>query len=232
MKAMIFAAGEGRRMRPLTLTTPKPLLPVGDYSLLEHLIRRLQAAGISDLVINVSYLAEQVIAALERIDLNGMACQVSVEERPLETGGGLKRALPYLGDAPFLLVNSDVWFDIDYRNVVNEGLPASALAHLLLVASPQHNQSGDFVINQRGQVHVKSDTDQPADCLTFSGVSVIHPELVHRYSDEREVFPLRDLLHGAIIDKRVTGEYATAYWSDVGTPERLEDVRARYLSSD
>lgn len=232
MKAMIFAAGEGRRMRPLTLATPKPLLRVGDCSLLEHLIRRLQAAGITELVLNVSYLADQIITALKRVDLNGMPCHVSVEEQPLETGGGLKRALPYLGDEPFVLVNSDVWCDIDFHRLMNHAMSADVLGHLVLVESPNHNHGGDFVINEHAQVRNKSELDGPADCLTFSGVSVIRPELVRLFSSERDVFPLRDLLYKGIEANQITGEYFPGYWSDVGTPERLDEVRARYEGSE
>lgn len=228
VKAMIFAAGEGRRMRPLTLATPKPLLRVGQQSLLQHLIDKLYAAGITELVVNAAYLADQVLKAIQMMDLKGMPCYVSVEEQPLETGGGLKRALPYLGEAPFLLVNSDVWCDFDLAALCKRTLQSDLLAHLVLVESPAHNRSGDFVLRQSGLLRHRMEQDGISDCLTFSGISLMKPEFVRRYSDEREVFPLRDMLNRALEESSVTGELFAGYWSDVGTPERLEQVRKRF----
>lgn len=228
MKAMVFAAGEGRRMRPLTLATPKPLLRVGNLSLLEHLIRKLQAAGVHELVLNVSYLADQILKSLRQMDLDDMQVHVSVEEQPLETGGGLKRALPYLGDEPFLLINSDVWSDISLSVLKKHVLAEGVLAHLVLVESPEHNHHGDFVFGDGARVRLKRDADAAQDCLTFAGVSVIDPQLISKYSDQREIFPLRDILFKAIEAGEVTGEYYPGFWSDVGTPERLESVRCHY----
>lgn len=225
MKAMIFAAGEGRRMRPLTLATPKPLLRVGDRSLLEHLIYKLHIAGIEEVVINVSYLADQILTMLKTVDLNGIRCHVSVEEQPLETGGALKRALPYLGDEPFLLVNSDVWCDLNLAALSSHPLPDGVLAHLVLVESPEHNQQGDFVIAEHGLVRRKREGDSAKDCLTFTGISIIHPGLIKRYEVEKEIFPLRELLYPAIAKSQVTAEYFPGFWSDIGTPERLESLR-------
>ena len=217
-------------MRPLTLATPKPLLKVGDYSLLEHLIKKLRAAGVTEFVMNVSYLADQILNALRSMDLMGSQCHVSVEQNPLETGGGLVRALPYLGDKPFLLVNADVWSEINFESLMSIKLPESVLAHLILVESPEHNHAGDFVIEKSNRVRRKSDADLAQNCLTFSGISIVDPMLIKRYADEREVFPMRDLLYAAIEDSAVSGEYFPGFWSDVGTPERLDSVRIRYAA--
>lgn len=228
MKAMIFAAGEGRRMRPLTLATPKPLLRIGELSMLEHLVRRLISAGVTELVMNVSYLADQIITALGNMELEGISVHVSVEEYCLETGGGLVRALPYLGSEPFLLLNADVWSELNFVDLIAHGLPDGRLAHLVLVESPEHNHRGDFVIEHCGRVRRRQASDEPHDCLTFAGISVIHPDLIHRYASSEEIFPLRDLFYAAIDDDAISGEFYPGFWSDVGTPDRLDFVRHQY----
>lgn len=228
MKAMIFAAGEGRRMHPLTLATPKPLLRVGGVSLLEHQIRRLKAVGTRQFVINVAYLADQIITELKDMDLTGLQCDVSVEEQPLETGGGLLRALPYLGREPFLLMNADVWSALDLKRLVSTKLKDSVLAHLVMVPNPTFHPEGDFALAPDGQV---SDKSECLDVLayTYSGISIIRPELIENFYAEEERFPLKAPLICAMKDGKVSGELYTGEWCDIGTPERLEDVRAAYV---
>ncbi len=226
MKAMIFAAGEGRRMRPLTLATPKPLLKVGQCSLLEHQMRRLEAAGVREFVINVAYLADQVITALEQMDLHGLHVDVSVEESPLETGGALLRAQPYLGEAPFLLVNSDVWCDVDYGLLLQHQMAEGCLAHLVLVPNPLHNPKGDFVLSADGSVREPLEGGD-ASRYTFSGISVVDPRLISEYPECRERFPLVEALRHAMRAGRVSGEVFFGHWADIGTPERLEHLRER-----
>jgi MurNAc alpha-1-phosphate uridylyltransferase len=210
MKAMILAAGFGTRMRPLTDTCPKPLLPVGGRPLIEHHLTRLARAGIKEVVINVSYRAEQIIEALGDGQRFGLSLYYSREATPLETGGGILAALPLLGEAPFLLVNGDVWCEAlpDMTALGNEDL-----AHLLLVDNPDHHPQGDFSL-QNGRVAAD---DEPR--LTFSGLSLIDPALV---ADEPPgAFALAPLLKAAMQQGRVSGEHFAGRWVDVGTPERL-----------
>jgi MurNAc alpha-1-phosphate uridylyltransferase len=215
MKAMILAAGLGTRMRPLTDTCPKPLLPVGGKPLIEHHLARLAHAGIKEVVINVSYRAEQIIAALGDGQRFGLTLHYSREATPLETGGGIQAALPLLGEAPFLLVNGDVWCEtLPNMTALGEG----DLAHLLLVDNPDHHPGGDFSLHD-GRV---TTDDEPR--LTFSGLSVISPALV---ADEPPgAFALAPLLKAAMQRDRVSGEHVAGRWVDVGTPARLAELDA------
>lgn len=221
MKAMILAAGLGTRMRPLTDRCPKPLLPVAGKPLLVHHLERLAAAGIREVVINVSYRAEQIIEALGDGSAFGVAIAWSREEAPLETGGGIHRALPLLGESPFLLVNGDIWCDLDPAS-----LPTldDDLAHLVLVDNPEHHPRGDFHLTPGGRV-----LDQGTPRLTFAGISLLDPALVADH--EPGAFALAPLLRQAMANDRVGGSHHRGAWVDVGTPERLArlDQRLRCL---
>ncbi|MGB8712043.1 MAG: nucleotidyltransferase family protein, partial [Onishia taeanensis] len=149
MKAMILAAGLGKRMRPLTDSCPKPLLPVAGKPLIVHHLERLAAAGITDVVINVSYRAEQIIEALGNGAAHGVSITWSREDSPLETGGGIKKALPLLGEAPFLLINGDVWCTPDLTRLPRLD---GDLAHLWLVDNPDQHPDGDFHLDGAGRV--------------------------------------------------------------------------------
>jgi MurNAc alpha-1-phosphate uridylyltransferase len=214
MKAMILAAGLGKRMRPLTDHCPKPLLPVAGKPLIVHHLERLAAAGIDDVVINVSYRAEQIISALGDGRQFGVNITWSRETQPLETGGGIRQALPLLGDAPFLLINGDVWCEFDPL-----ALPALGgdLAHLVLVDNPTHHPGGDFHLDTSGRVH---DAGEPR--LTFAGLSLLDPALVADQSPSE--FPLAPLLRAAMHAGRVGGTHHRGRWVDVGTPERLAEL--------
>lgn len=212
IKAMILAAGLGTRMRPLTDRCPKPLLPAGGKPLIAHHLERLRAAGIREVVINVSYRAEQIIEALGDGAGFGLSIAWSRESEPLETGGGIRRALPLLGEAPFLLVNGDVWCDLDPAPLA---LPEGDLAHLVLVDNPDHHPHGDFHLDASGRVH---EAGEPR--LTFAGLSLIDPALVA--SEPPGAFPLAPLLKRAMAAGRVSGRHHRGAWIDVGTPERLE----------
>lgn len=217
MRAMILAAGLGKRMRPLTDHTPKPMLKVAGVPLIEHQVRRLVKAGFSEIVINHAYLGEQIEAYLK--DGSQFGCQIhySAEEPPLETGGGIFKALPLLGEEPFLLVNGDIWLDLDYGALRQTRL--TGLAHLVLVDNPDHNPDGDFylqvnhvstsILGQVGEVNK----------YTFSGVSIIDPKLFQACNPG--VFKLAPLLTAAMDENKVTGQLYSGYWLDVGTPERL-----------
>lgn len=220
MRAMILAAGLGTRMRPLTDHCPKPLLEVGGKPLIVHHLERLRAGGIREVVINVSYRAEQIVAALGDGAAFGMRVAWSREAAPLETGGGIRQALPLLGEAPFLLVNGDVWCDLDPAS-----LPALGddLARLVLVDNPDHHPQGDFHLDADGRVHAEG---KPR--LTFAGISLLDPALV---ADEPPgAFALTPLLRRAMAEGRVGGHHHRGAWVDVGTPERLADLDSRLRS--
>ena len=210
MKAMILAAGRGERMRPLTDQTPKPLLKVAGRALIEYHIQALARAGFTRLVINYAHLGEQII---ERFG-DGSQFGVSIDYSPepagaLETGGGIRHALPLLGDAPFVVVNADIWTDYPF-----DRLPwPDRLAHLVLVDNPEHHPRGDFAL-QSGNVVAQGDKR-----LTFSGIGVYHPELFSGQPDA--AFPLAPLLSQAMQAGQVTGEFYAGEWRDIGTPERL-----------
>ncbi len=213
MKAMILAAGLGKRMRPLTDHCPKPLLPVADKPLIVYHLERLREAGIHDVVINVSYRAEQIVAALGSGDDYGLRIHWSRETAPLETGGGIQQALPLLGEAPFLLINGDVWSEAlpDHH-----ALQGDDLAHLILVDNPPHHPRGDFGLAD-GRVH-QTDSQR----LTYAGMGIIHPALLA--GQPQGSFALAPLLRTAMDHHRVSGERYTGHWVDVGTPERLAEL--------
>jgi N-acetyl-alpha-D-muramate 1-phosphate uridylyltransferase len=219
MKAMVLAAGRGERMRPLTDTQPKPLLSVGGRPLIAWHLAALARAGIREVVINLSWLSDQVRAALG----DGAAYGVSItysEEGPvaLETGGGIFRALPLLGPDPFLVVSGDVWTDVDFARVQ---LAPDALAHLVLIPNPPHHPRGDFGLEQ-GWV-VSRDSER----LTYANVGIYRPEFFAGFADGR--FPLIQPLNRGIAARQVRGELHGGEWCDVGTPQRLAELDQRLL---
>ncbi|MFK5732845.1 nucleotidyltransferase family protein [Pseudomonas urmiensis] len=215
MKAMILAAGKGERMRPLTLHTPKPLVPVAGQPLIEYHLRALAAAGVSEVVINHAWLGQQIEDHLGDGSRFGLTIRYSAEGEPLETGGGIFKALPMLGETPFLLVNGDVWSDYDFRQL---NKPLEGLAHLVLVDNPGHHGRGDFRL-QGAQV---VDGDDAPGTLTFSGISVLDPALFA--GCQPGAFKLAPLLRQAMAQGKVTGERHGGLWVDVGTLERLAEV--------
>lgn len=224
MKAMILAAGLGKRMLPLTATTPKPLLRAGAHSLIEWQIIRLARAGIHDLVINLHHLGEQIPVALGDGGRYGVSIQYSRESEPLETAGGIIQALPLLGTEPFLVVNGDVWTDFDFSRLSQLGggqLAMSAnLAHLVLVPNPAQHPEGDFHLDASGRV-----SEQALPRYTFSGISVLSPELFAGLAVQR--LALAPLLRQAMAARQVTGELFTGEWQDIGSPERLKTLECR-----
>jgi MurNAc alpha-1-phosphate uridylyltransferase len=213
--AMILAAGRGERMRPFTDHTPKPLLPVGGRPLIVWHIERLAAAGIRKLVINHAHLGQQIEQALGDGSAWGVRIRYSAEGegRALETGGGVFRALPLLDDAPFLLINADVWSDVAIGRLQ---LARGLLAHLVMVDNPEHHPDGDFCL-ERGRLY---DERQPR--LTYSGIGVYHP---HLFAACRPgAFPLAPLLRAAMRRGEVSGEHHRGLWIDVGTPQRLAQL--------
>ena len=216
MRAMILAAGRGERMRPLTLARPKPLLEAGGAPLIVHHLRALQAAGFDDVVVNLSWLGDQIRAGLGDGGRYGVRLHYSDEgPEPLETGGGIFRALPLLGAGPFLVLNGDVWTDFDWSRLRDRLAPRD-LAHLVLVPNPAHNEKGDFVL-AGGRI-----VEKPGERLTFSGVGVYRAELFDGCRDG--IFKLAPLLRAAAREGRVSGELHPGAWLDIGTPERLSHL--------
>ena len=226
MKAMILAAGRGERMRPLTERVPKALLKAGGRPLIGHLIERLVRAGQTDLVVNVSHLGGMIEQELGDGARYGARIVYSREAQPLETGGGIAYALPLLGDAPFLVVNSDIYCDFDFARLAAPAAklaPSAGLAHLVLVDNPPHHPGGDFALGG-GRVSAVDTTR-----LTFSGIGVYAPALfagVQRGSRCQ----LAALLGPAMARGLVTGEHHRGLWMDIGTPARL-DALERALSA-
>ena len=223
MRAMILAAGLGKRMRPLTADLPKPLLSVGDKTLIEHQIERLVAAGITDIVINHFYLGGMIETLLGKGARYGASISYSREPIRLETAGGIIKALPKLEDDCFLVVNADIWTDFDFSTLTPvDGI--DRLAHLVLVENADHNPHGDFYIDEKGRVY--EDDAARDQRLTFSGISVLHKNLFSGYPIQpRSVVPL---LQEAMGEDRVSGEVFEGLWMDIGTPERLQEVNALF----
>ena len=222
-QAMILAAGKGTRLRPLTLETPKPLVEVGGQPLIVWHIKALKAAGITDITINVSWLADKLMDTLGDGTQFGVTLHWSLEEEePLETAGGIFQALQTgkLKDAPFILVNSDVWTTFDFTKLITYELSADQRAYLLLIDNPEHNNGGDFAVNN-GLASEQAIAD--ADKYTFAGISVMSPRLVDGLVTGQPA-ALGPLLRQAMIKFQVTAEVITDNWVDVGTPERLAQI--------
>lgn len=237
---MILAAGRGERMRPLTDTTPKPLLEVAGKPLVAWHLEKLAAMGIQEVVINIAYLGERIVQALGDGARFRLRIRYSREGQPsLETGGGLLQALPLLGPEPFLLVSADVWTDFDFAELPRE--PAG-VAHLLLVDNPPHHPAGDFrlaadgLVRSEAQAPTGREEGATALPLTYAGLGVLRPQLLTgwrgvighapgaRANPPR--FRLAPLLHSAARDGAVTGQCHDGRWTDVGTPQRLAELDA------
>jgi len=214
MQVLILAAGRGERMRPLTDHTPKPLLTAGGRPLIEYHLDALARAGLRDVVVNLAHLGDRIRAALGNGARYGLRIRYSDEgEQALETGGGIMRALDLLDDAPFAVVNADVYTDYPYA-----GLPAAppGLAHLVLVDNPVHHAQGDFALDH-GMVRSAGEAR-----FTYSGIGVYRPALFDGCLPG--VFPLAPVLRGAMDAGQVSGEHYGGRWVDVGTPERLNEL--------
>ena len=221
MKAMVLAAGRGERMRPITDSIPKPLVPVAGKPLIGYHLESLARAGIRDVVINISYRGEQIREALQDGSRFGVRIEYS-DEGPVafETGGGIFNALPLLGPAPFLVVNGDVWTDFDFDTLA---LDPGAHARLALVPNPSHVAQGDFGLE--GDFVIEAERDR----YTYSGIGVFSPELFADCAPGK--FPLLPLLKRAIAARRLRGQVYRGDWYDIGSPERLADLETRLQSS-
>ena len=214
MKAIILSAGRGERMQPLTNSTPKPLLEVDSKSLIEHTIEALVNAGIINIVINYAHLGEQFPSKLGDGSRYNATIEYSNEQDGrLETAGGIVKALPLLGEDPFLVVNGDIWTDYPFRELEKAKLNSKILCHLVLVNNPEHNPKGDFSLASG----LLSQAEQKK--LTYSGIGIFHPSLFTNLKLEPK--PLKPILLTAIAAQQVSGEVYSGQWFDIGTVERL-----------
>lgn len=221
MKAMILAAGRGERMRPLTDTTPKPLLLAAGKPLIEYTIMQLVQAGFTELVINTAHLGAQIPAALGNGERWGIQLKYTFEgEQPLETAGGIINALPLLGEAPFLVVNGDIATDFNFASL--RQLPVE-FAHLVLIPNPEHHPNGDFYLGPDGKVNAVASPRS-----TFSGIGVYHPQVFKNQA--AGIRKLAPILREGMAAQLVTGELFTGFWMDIGTPERLQALSTHYQS--
>lgn len=223
---MILAAGRGSRMRPLTDHTPKPLLRAGGKALIVWQVERLAAAGIRDVVVNLAHLGDQIETALGDGRAWGIRIAYSRETRALESAGGIVLALPMLGDEPFIVVNGDVYCDLDLATLLpvarELGEGERFLAHLVLVDNPPHHPGGDFAFEDGYAIA----HGEPR--LTFSGIGVYRPALF-RGLQPGETAKLAPLLVAAMAARQVTARHFSGYWEDVGTPERLTRLDERLI---
>ncbi|HZT04812.1 MAG TPA: nucleotidyltransferase family protein [Steroidobacteraceae bacterium] len=218
VRAMLLAAGRGERLRPITDTLPKPLVEVAGKPLIAYHLEALHRAGVREVVVNLSWLGEKIRAALGDGGRYGVHIAYSEEGPvPLETGGGIHRALPLLGSGPFLVVNSDVWTNMDFARVLT--LEEGADARLMLAPNPPHHPRGDFGLE--GDFVV----EREADCLTYTGIGMYRPELFEGCAPGK--FPLLPLLKRAIAARRLRGEVYRGEWLDIGSPDRLARLDAR-----
>ncbi|WP_193786133.1 N-acetylmuramate alpha-1-phosphate uridylyltransferase MurU [Congregibacter litoralis] len=232
--AMLLAAGKGERMRPLTLETPKPLITVAGKPLIDYHIEKLVAAGVAKLVINVSWLGQQIEDHCGDGRRWGCAIYYSREDTPLETAGGIIQALPLLGEQPFLLVNADIWTDFAFEALLKLSIEKSS-AQLVLVDNPQHNTAGDFTLQGDTVERVARGApgDSREETLTYAGIGLYDPLFFHGCTPGKR--PLLPLLERAIAENRLFGKHYPGHWTDVGTPERrsaLEQHLAEAASTD
>ncbi len=224
MRALILAAGFGTRMRPLTDITPKPLLDAGGKPLIVWHLERLAAIGVQDVAINTAHLAERFPQVLGDGSRWGLRIHYAHEgTTPLETGGGMLHALPWLGEAPFLAVNGDIWCDFDLARLDTE---PRGLAQLVMVDNPPHHPEGDFHLAPDARLH-----ESGSPHLTFAGIGIYRPSLLASWrkvigdtAGSRSApprFPLAPLLRAAMRDGAVDGMHHRGRWTDVGTPQRL-----------
>ena len=218
MKVMILAAGRGERMGNLTQNCPKPLLKVKGRCLIDWHLIKLCEAGFKDVVINVAYLSNEIIEFVGDGSKWGLNISISEEEQALETAGGIKKAIKYLGDEPFAVINADIFSDYNYKNLKNRFLENKRMGHLVLVNNPEHNPKGDFGIMDDGILTMNSKRS-----LTFAGIAIYDPNFFSELAGRNKI-KLAPILEIAINKKCIQGELFEGLWSDVGTPERLNMI--------
>jgi MurNAc alpha-1-phosphate uridylyltransferase len=224
MKAMILAAGRGERLRPLTDSCPKPLLTVQQKPLMQYHIEQLARLGVNEFVVNLAWLGEQIRQYFGDGQSLGVQIRYSEEfDGVLETAGGIKRALALLtkgsalNDDPFLVINGDVFCDIDYSLLLHRNLATETLAHLVLVPNPCHHPQGDFVLTSSGQLSL--DDTLTDSRYTYSGIGLYRPSFFSCVPEGKQ--PLAPWLKHFIAQGKVSAQLYQGFWCDVGTPERL-----------
>ncbi|MDE0309927.1 MAG: nucleotidyltransferase family protein [Acidiferrobacterales bacterium] len=224
MDAMILSAGLGVRMRPLTDSTPKALLEVGSHRLIEYHLLNLAQSGISNVVINTSYLAAMFVDALGDGKAYGVNITYSHEgDTPLETGGGILKALPKIRSDPFLIVNADIWTDFSLKGIqYQEGQDGC----LVMVDNPRHNPNGDFMLSD-ARLRLPQEGSN-LNSLTYSGIAALRKYLFEDTKDP--VFPLYPIFRESILRGKLAGQYHDGDWIDIGTPERLQSLAATLQS--
>ncbi len=222
MKVMILAAGEGKRLLPLTKTRPKPLLRIGGQTLIERHIRSLVASGFTEVVINLFHLGAMIEDHLgDGSNFGAQICYIH-EAELLETGGGITNALPRLGDDPFLVVSGDIYTDYPFGSLPVQ-LPEGVMGHLVMIENPAHHPQGDFGLDTADSL-----LNHDGDLFTYSGISVLSPLFFreHLFGDARpSSFPLRKLLDPAISAGQMSGELYPGFWMDVGSINRFEELK-------
>jgi len=226
---VILSAGHGTRMLPLTKNTPKPLLKVGELSLIEHHLVHLKKLGFENIVINIAYLGEQIRRALGDGHHYGVKIDYSdeAETGALETAGGLKAALPLIDSDPFIVVNADIWTDYDFSKLLNHSSTQRS-AHLVMIKNPEHNLSGDFglsITSDESSALLNTSSDNR---YTYSGIGLYSKSMFKNIPSGKQA--LGPLLRKLCEQKQVTGTIHAGTWKDIGTPERLEQIRQTYQS--
>jgi len=221
-KAIILSAGYGKRLRPLTDQIPKPLVPVGGKPLIVHHLEKLAASGFREIVINLGHLGSKIPEALGNGSSWGLSIAYSDEgPEPLETGGGITKALPLLGQETFLVVNGDVWCDLDFSTIPSQ-LPEKDDALLFLVPQPEWRDRGDFSLRDNRVVESESPD------LLYAGIALYHPRILDGAKVEK--FSIVPRLRQSIASGRVGGILHDGRWDDVGTPERLDALQSEFGS--
>ncbi len=213
MKAMILAAGKGTRMQPLTKAIPKPLVEIHGKPLIVYHLEALATADITDVIINVSEYSKKIMPTLDDGSDYGINIHYSIEETLLDTGGGIVNALPILGDAPFIIINGDVWTDYPMQQLKRQ---PEKLAHIVMVDNPAHRPQGDFYLHDN---HVTSTGENK---LTYAGIGIYTPEFFAGCVKEK--FSLGPLLHEQVAKQQVTGEYYQDIWQVVDSPAQVQEL--------
>ena len=221
MKAMILAAGKGTRLLPLTEKLPKPMIPISSEPLIVHQLRWLKRGGITDVVINLHHLGDQIRDYLGSGKQFGVKISYSEEEELLDTGGGIVKALPMLGEDEFVVLNGDIWTGFRFQRDIVE---PSATIHLVLVPCPKSRSQGDFGLNE---CWVTRDTNSAENPWVYSGIAFVKPQVL--FNQSVRPFSLRDVLFEEVSQNRVSGEIFDGIWFDIGTHEGLKQVRRLML---
>ncbi|EKD76914.1 MAG: nucleotidyl transferase family protein [uncultured bacterium] len=213
MKAMLLAAGRGERLRPLTDHTPKPLISIGNTTLIEHIFSQLRDAGIQEVVINVHHLAQKMMQYCGDGSRFGLHIHYSVEKILLDTGGGILQALPLLGRESFLVMSADIWTDFPLQTLLQRRVRG---AHLVLVNNPDFHPNGDFgLMNDLLTLRGKR--------FTYANIAVLHPDIF--VEETRTIFPLADIFTRTIQQKIATGQHYSGSWHNIGTLDELNRMQ-------